>query len=342
MQSTTPAISSRHFQRLFLTCFLLIPGLVLLWNGGLAWLVESQGALAHGEILSSSTSTRGGTATTPSQTNYSVAYRFKTADGTVVVGTSTMTDRLWQSADGKTLVIRYLPWIPQRNAPAGTTSLWAQGIAGLLGLLLTLPMLVVLTRVAARIRLEKNGTPACGTVTEVSDSDSGYLEVRYEYRDTMDRCHSGTFRERHPRHAPGDTGEVRFDPGAAEKSVWMESNNFYKPVAAARPARTSSTTHHWLGSSKNLKRTYFTIVNVLTVLAVGAGLIAFFDAFGVDTAQMAETSLSSVAQFVVIVGFLIVVASLIVWPSIAAATALFGAFGLVIYALIHHVLSDER
>ena len=167
---------------------------------------------------------------------YSVSYRFRAPDGTVVQGDTKVSRALWDRlVERESVRVTYLPSRPGSHRLEDQGPNWEGPIvltglgsffAGLGGWIFWRGLRSILL---AR-RLQQAGTRAQATVTEVEPADVSFngvaqWRIRYRYRDHGGRERHGESELLPPEEAEhwkaGDTGVARFDVHAPGTSIWV-------------------------------------------------------------------------------------------------------------------------
>lgn len=212
---------------------LLVVGLILLAVGG--WVLREElafhrhGQVAQGQIIEKWTRPDG------EGDDHYLAYRFQTADGQIVTGSTSVSLQYWEGVFvGMLVPVQYLPDRPGTNRLFGQES-WilvafiavVVAIEGGIGLGLLMP--AWLRRRRERF-LVQYGADTAGTVTSVRKAgleinDEVFWRVTYRYRDGRGDEYNGASgylpAAEAARWQVGQTGLVRYNPDKPSISMWM-------------------------------------------------------------------------------------------------------------------------
>lgn len=170
-----------------------------------------------------------------SSTRYLVTYRFTTAQGETVEGSSEIPVEDWERLEaGQKFPVTYLPDAPASNRPhsegdwiAIYVFLAIGGVFTVLGGGLAFSDLRAIVRT---IRVSRHGLPTEGTIVSVGPTGTSINRVRqwrirYRYRDHLGRTQESQSHLLSPDEAAawreGNAGTVRFNRERPQDSVWI-------------------------------------------------------------------------------------------------------------------------
>lgn len=170
-----------------------------------------------------------------SRTRYVVSYRFTSAEGREIHGSSSGTVPEWERLEaGQRLQVTYLPDVPDSNRAEGDNewivALVFTGIGGVFALVGGGLAFTALRTILRTVRVSRQGLVAEGTVLSVEPTSTSINRVRqwqihYKYPDHLGRTQEGASQFLSPDEASawkdGDRGTIRFDRERPEFSVWM-------------------------------------------------------------------------------------------------------------------------
>lgn len=169
-------------------------------------------------------------------TSYWVSYRFRAPDGAIVQGDTKISSALWDRlVEREPIRVTYLPDRPGTHRLEDQGPDWMMPIAfTVIGGLFAVAGAWIFSRglrsILRELRLQRDGTRALATVTEVEPANVsfngvGQWRIRYRYRDHGGRERRGESDLLPPEEAEqwkaGDTGVARFDVHAPATSIWV-------------------------------------------------------------------------------------------------------------------------